>query len=230
MSTALEAKELLRTGYWGALATQSKEMPGYPFGSVVPYCLDRNGYPVILISNIAQHYHNIQVSSKISLLVLAHDERDVQKAGRLTWIADAQKIDVEDTDTIGRYYQFFPKSRDYHQTHGFYFYRLHPVRVRYIGGFGKIHWLDAPSCLEINPFSAQEERDILEHMNNDHAKSLLTYCHKAGIALEGLPVLVGVEARGFYLLCSDNRIFYLKFDQPVHNMHDIRQAFIALSR
>jgi len=30
-------------------------VPGYPFGSVVPYCLDRQGRRVIHISRIAQH-------------------------------------------------------------------------------------------------------------------------------------------------------------------------------
>ena len=37
-----------------------KAMPGFPFGSVVPYCLDEQGRPLILISRIAQHTHNLQ--------------------------------------------------------------------------------------------------------------------------------------------------------------------------
>ncbi|HCT08851.1 MAG TPA: heme iron utilization protein, partial [Pseudomonas sp.] len=42
MSTqvAKNARELLLKEYRGALATLSKAMPGFPFGSVVPYCLD----------------------------------------------------------------------------------------------------------------------------------------------------------------------------------------------
>ena len=43
---AKNARELLLKEYRGALATQSKAMPGFPFGSVVPYCLDDQGRPV----------------------------------------------------------------------------------------------------------------------------------------------------------------------------------------
>ena len=63
-----EARELLLREYRGVLSTQSKAMPGFPFGSVVPYCLDAQGWPLILISRIAQHTHNLKVDGKCSLL------------------------------------------------------------------------------------------------------------------------------------------------------------------
>lgn len=53
------ARELLLKEYRGVLSTHSKSMPGFPFGSVVPYCLDAEGNPLILISRIAQHTHNL---------------------------------------------------------------------------------------------------------------------------------------------------------------------------
>lgn len=39
------ARELLLKEYRGVLSTHSKAMPGFPFGSVVPYCLDAEGRP-----------------------------------------------------------------------------------------------------------------------------------------------------------------------------------------
>ena len=44
------ARELLLKEYHGVLSTHSKAMPGFPFGSVVPYCLDAQGRPLLLIS------------------------------------------------------------------------------------------------------------------------------------------------------------------------------------
>ena len=41
--------------YFGVLSTIAVDVPGYPFGSGVPYCLDRQGRRVIHISRIAQH-------------------------------------------------------------------------------------------------------------------------------------------------------------------------------
>ena len=40
------ARELLLKEYRGVLSTHSKAMPGFPFGSVVPYCLDAEGRPL----------------------------------------------------------------------------------------------------------------------------------------------------------------------------------------
>lgn len=143
-----DANNLLITNTIGFLSTHSSEMPGYPFTSVVPYSLDDQQCPVILISNIAQHYHNIRMLPKVSLLVLASDCDDVQAAKRLTWIADAQPVAQDDHVTIDQYYRRFPLSRDYHNTLGFHFFRLLPVRICYIAGFGKIHWYEANQWMD----------------------------------------------------------------------------------
>ncbi|MGH2670938.1 MAG: cytochrome P450, partial [bacterium] len=42
------ARQLLLRDYQGVLSTLSVAVSGYPFGSVVPYCLDRQGRPIIL--------------------------------------------------------------------------------------------------------------------------------------------------------------------------------------
>lgn len=88
---AKNARELLLKEYRGALSTLSKAMPGFPFGSVVPYCLDAEGRPLILISRIAQHTHNLQKDPKCSLLVGEREADDVQAVGRLTYLAEAEK-------------------------------------------------------------------------------------------------------------------------------------------
>ncbi len=157
------ARELLLKEYRGVLSTHSKAMPGFPFGSVVPYCLDAEGYPLILISRIAQHTHNLGQDAKCSLLVGERGAEDVQAVGRLTLLAEARQLcDEAESDAAAlRYYRFFPQSRDYHRTHDFDFWRLQPVRWRFIGGFGAIHWLDRVALA--NPFVAdQAEQGMFE--------------------------------------------------------------------
>jgi putative heme iron utilization protein len=54
------ARELLLKEYRGVLSTHSKSMPGFPS---VRSCLTAwtpQGNPLILISRIAQHTHNLQ--------------------------------------------------------------------------------------------------------------------------------------------------------------------------
>jgi putative heme iron utilization protein len=227
-----EARELLYRAYDGVLSTHSVEMQGFPFGSVVPYCLDRRGRPVILIADIAQHTRNIVANPKVSLIVLDRSVDDVQANGRLTLLAGAHPVPGEDLeDTAERYYSFFPDRRDDHKTHTFTFYRMEPVRLRYIGGFGRIHWLHPDAVLRANPFTAREERAMVLHMNEDHPETLRTYCVRAGISLPsgGKPVMVGIDGEGFHLRVGA-RIVRFAFPTPVATPAEVRAALAQMAR
>src|SRR6185436_5172720 len=94
METTNAARTLLLEESFGVLSTVSLDLPGYPFGSVTPYCLDRQCRPVVYISPIAQHTRNIMADSRVSLTVIEKsDSGDVQAHGRLTYIADAIQVD-----------------------------------------------------------------------------------------------------------------------------------------
>ena len=64
-----DVQQLLRHSYQGVLSTHSVQLQGYPFGSVVPFCLDKQGRVVVLISDLAQHTKNLKQDSRCSLLV-----------------------------------------------------------------------------------------------------------------------------------------------------------------
>lgn len=223
------ARELLLKEYQGVLSTQSKAMPGYPFGSVVPYCLDGQGRPLILISRIAQHTRNLQQDGRCSLLVGARGAADIQAAGRLTLLADAQRLDGAEQVAAAaeRYLRYFPQARDYHKTHDFDFWHLQPVRARYIGGFGAIHWLDRVTL--VNPFAGEAEAAMLAHMNADHAQAIAHY-----VALNRLPadepaMLAGIDSEGFHLRIGQH-LYWLAFAQPCASPGEVRQALVALAR
>ena len=224
------ARDLLLSEYHGVLSTHSVDAPGYPFGSVVPYCLARDGHPVILISTIAQHTKNIQMNSKVSLIVTAGETDDIQAAARLTCLGNTSMVsDIEDVST--RYYKYFPASRDYHKTHDFNFYRIELVRARYIGGFGIIHWLEPKELVCANPFSAQDEHAMVSHMNQDHVDAMINYCRYQRIELPdgGQPVMVGVDAEGFHLRI-DARIVRFAFPRPVNTTEEVRQILIEMAK
>lgn len=134
------ALQLLDETSFGVLSTISVKLDGFPFGSVTPYCLDRQGRIVVLISTIAQHTKNIIDDNRCSITVIK-DSEDVQSNGRVCIIGNMLKLS-NDNETMERYYEQFPKSRAYSNTHNFSFYYLEPVSVRYIGGFGAIHWFE----------------------------------------------------------------------------------------
>lgn len=231
VAVAAEARALLSAENAGVLSTLSVEMKGYPFGSVVLYCLDREGRPVILISRIAQHYKNLLADARASLIVLERGSDDVQVNGRLTAIADAARVAAEDIEGVAeRYYRYFPQSTDYHKVHDFEFFRLEPVRFRYIGGFGRIHWVEPAKLMQQNPFAAAEERGIVAHMNADHTEAMRHYCELGGVPVANTdpPRLAGVDGEGFHLLVG-SRIVRFRFGQPVANPQDVRRELVALA-
>jgi putative heme iron utilization protein len=228
VSAIRQARELLLKEYRGVLSTHSKAMPGFPFGSAVPYCLDAQGRPLILISRIAQHTHNLGKDAKCSLLVGERDADDVQATGRVTVMAHANRLDdpAEVDAAAQRYYRYFPESKNYHSAHDFDFWVLVPVRNRFIGGFGAIHWLDN---IELNnPFAGAAETSMIEHMNADHAKAIAHYVQLAGLPDRVPAQLVGIDSEGMHLRIGPS-LHWLAFSEACNTPKQVREALVHLA-
>jgi putative heme iron utilization protein len=225
METQNAARTLLLQESFGVLSTISVDLPGYPFGSVTPYCTDRSCRPIVYISHIAQHTKNIVADSRVSLTIVEKSASDdVQAQGRVTCIANAHEVPAGDvTDIRDRYFRYFPSARQYERAHGFAFFRLELVRVRFIGGFGQIFWVEPSEFMTVNPFSPAAETKIIQHMNKDHAESLSRYV--GGGAVE----MAGIDAEGFDVLQAGRKI-RLSFAMPVATMEEARQALVEMAR
>lgn len=222
-----ELQLLLAQSYQGVLSTHSQHLQGYPFGSVVPFCLDYQGRVIILISELAQHTKNLKIDKRCSLLVFAEGD-DIQATARLTIVADAKPVAQQDVEVIAqRYYRYFPQSKDFHKIHDFSFWVLEPVKYRYIGGFGKIHWAE-PQALA-NPFSAELEADMVEHMNQDHADALPLYAKLANIVVaDNVTIaMTGIDSLGFHVRIGE-KIIYISFPQAVTSPLQVRQTLVEL--
>ena len=72
-----DAKTLLLNEYHGVLSTHSADMPGFPFGSVVPYCLDSEGVAIILISSIIERLEQAPIiEGEVDYKLLLENIRD----------------------------------------------------------------------------------------------------------------------------------------------------------
>jgi putative heme iron utilization protein len=201
------------------------DLPGYPFGSIAPYCADEAGRPIIYVSDIAQHTRNIKADRRVSLTVVESDSTsdDVQSRGRLTLIGNAKPLPSGEGRASERYFRHFPEARQYQETHDFVFYRIDLVRLRFIGGFGQIYWIEPAEFLADNPFSSPQEARILDHMNHDHGAALRHYAGGKDAAM------TGIDAEGFDLI-ADGRKLRIHFEHPVRNMEEAREALVAMSR
>lgn len=221
------ARCFVRSQQSGVLSTLSQRVEGYPFGSVAPFILDHAGCPVILISTLAEHTRNIAAEPRVSLIVQPYSP-DMQVAGRVTVLGKAQRLD--DKTALGpRYLRFHPQAESYFAMHDFSFYRIEPVRIRYIGGFGRIHWVEPAQYLLSNSALCEQEDDILTHMNVDHAENLRAYCrHVHGVETEQA-TMIGIDPDGFDVRAGE-RILRFDFAQPVQDALQARQALVALAQ
>ena len=146
-----EVRRLLRLGAAGALGTQSASIEGYPFVSSLPYVLDEACRPLFLISRLAEHTRNLLENPRASLLAL-EGEGGRPDQGRATLLGRALPATL-DEGTQARYLRYRPEAADYLALGDFRFFRMEPERARFIGGFGRMGWLDAcppPAVLDLH--------------------------------------------------------------------------------
>lgn len=141
MTAAAEARAFLMGTHSGVLSTHSAKIPGYPFGSIAPFVLDDEGNPLILISTLAEHTKNIAADPRVSLIAFDPAAPDMQSGARLTLVGDAKLADKQDGPLRERYLSQFPQALQYFDMHDFLFYSIQIQQARFIGGFGKIHWI-----------------------------------------------------------------------------------------
>ncbi len=171
MTRGSQARALVRSHRSGVLSTHSVKHPGFPYGSALPHVCDHAGRPVVLISHLAEHTHNLEADARASFIVCAQGP-DLQAQPRATLLGPAHP--AADQESIAqRYLRFYPDHEQYLQIGGFRFFALEPVQVRYIQGFGGLHWIAGESYLAADPAAmAEAEPSVLEHMNADHRDAL----------------------------------------------------------
>lgn len=203
MSLALDARRLFRAQQHATLGTISTALAGYPYCSVVPYVLDHQARPIILVSRLAEHTHNIDADPRVCLF--AHEGTpDVQTGSRATLMGSARRIEGDDEGTQ-RYMRHFPQARMYREDLDFEFYRIEPASLRVVAGFAKVHWISREAYTPpTGDFSGNEE-NALSGLNSRCAGAVRDYCvHELEIETTNGTV-VGIDCDGFDIAAADRR-------------------------
>jgi putative heme iron utilization protein len=228
MSEGAEARRFLRSRRHGVLATLSRKFDGYPFGSVAPFVLDHEARPVIFISRLAEHTRNIEADSRVSLLVNDAGE-NVQAGARLTLVGDAARAGGDLDALRMRYLEYVPGAEKLMALSDFGFYAITPRALRFIGGFGQIHWVSAANYSPPANRMAEQEMDILAHMNADHAHNLRDYCRHYHGRTANATRMAGIDCDGFDIR-ADGELLRFDFDMPVTDAASAREALVEMAR
>jgi hypothetical protein len=184
------------------LSTLSRKHPGFPFGSLMPFALDSAGRPIFLISNMAMHTQNLKADPRCSLFAgQVGADSDPLGAARATLIGHAERVpDGEIASVRETYLARHKNSRYWVHFADFSFFRLQPIDLYYVGGFGVMGWVEAGDYEYAAPDPlAEAAPGILAHMNTDHvdAMILLAKSHEGIEAIEA--TMTSVDRLGFTL-------------------------------
>ena len=232
---AERARTLAFLGRTGTLATISRKHPGHPFASVMPYALDGRGRPLLLISSMAMHTQNLAADPRASLLVTQPTAGDPLAAGRLTLMGQAGPVPVAETDSARALYLERHENAHYWvDFEDFAFWRLEPIDLYFVGGFGAMDWVPAGGyeAAEADPL-AEASESILQHMNADHTEALLAYARASTGEPTDEATLVAVDRLGFKLrLRTGERVHgaRIAFPREVRTSNECREAFIEMLR
>jgi len=226
MSRGNEARRLMRRHRSGVLSSHSVKFDGYPYGSALTHVTDHRGRPVLLISHLAEHTHNLDADPHASFIV-CDSGPELQAHPRATLLGQARPVEQPQA-LQERYLRFYPEQEQYLHIGGFRFYVIEPVQVRYIHGFGGLHWIPGESYLAAENLE-DAEASIVEHMNEDHIAAMRDYCR---LVYEREPQeveMVGIDCDGFDVR-ADTELLRFDFDAPIGNSGQVRNALVELAQ
>jgi putative heme iron utilization protein len=142
---AERCRALVGAARTATLSTLAREPEGFPFGSLVTVACDPKGWPLLLLSELAEHTQNLLACPNASVLVVGPGASgaDPLAVERLTLVGACERLaGAEAEAALATYLALHPAAAAYVSFRDFALYRLRPAVIRYVGGFGRMSWVD----------------------------------------------------------------------------------------
>jgi putative heme iron utilization protein len=223
------ARTLVGAEITGTLCTLNPE--GFPHGSYVTFALDGSD-PVFLVSKLAAHTQNLENDPRASLLVHEVGATDPLSNGRVTLLGECERLN-DDVSARKAFLAVHKPAEYYVDFKDFSFWRLGVQSIRYIGGYGRMSWVEVDlwQSAETDPIAAHAE-GIIKHMNDDHADAMVCYARAFTRATQADDVMMtGIDRYGFEFSVAVNggrRPARIAFEEPIVTAIDARTTLVAL--
>ena len=235
-SHAERCRTLVASANRGALCTLAVDPAGYPYGSVATYGLDGGGSPLFFVSLMAEHTQNAMRDPRASLLVSepVPEGADPLAGGRATLLGLLSQVEDADRSSAEERYLAANPAAEYYIGFGdFVFYRLEVASIRYVGGYGRMSWVDAGEYAAAEPDPlAPAAAGIVGHMNADHGEAQVLYCrYLAGRPDTTRATMSAVDRYGFEMVAegpAGRATVRLGFPQPCSTSEEVRRAMVAM--
>src|SRR5262249_48636485 len=149
----------------------------------------------------AMHTQNLIENPRASLLITQQESSDPLGSARVTIMGEVSKLAGEDAAAARSVYLVRHENAHYWVDYeDFAFFRMEVADVYFVGGFGVMGWVEAEDYThaESDPL-AEAAPAIIEHMNRDHADSLVLLARFfAGVEAEEAS-MTSVDRLGFHV-------------------------------
>jgi hypothetical protein len=202
----------------------------------MPFALDPAGRPIFLISTMAMHTQNLKADARCSLFVAqASTDGDPLGSARATLIGPAEEVMAHDLDSVREtYLARHQNSRYWVDFADFSFFRLQPVDVYYVGGFGVMGWVEAAEYQHAaaDPL-AEAAPGILAHMNADHVDAMIQLARMHAQIEASEATMTSIDRLGFYLrlkTAEGMKGVRINFPSEVATTKQTREMLITMVR
>ena len=228
------ARTLVAAIRTGTLCTLAKDPAGFPYGSFVTFAMDGPN-PIFFISNLAEHTKNLREDPRASLLVAESGGSDPLANGRVTLLGKGRLVEQgEERDTIkDAYLTAHPNAEYYIDYSDFGFWKIDVESVRYIGGYGRMSWVETGDWQNGEPDPIAPYADgIMEHMNADHGEAMISYCRAFSKATDTTEAtMTGVDRYGFEMsvqTAKGPRPVRLAFPETITTSEQARSELVSM--
>jgi putative heme iron utilization protein len=234
---AERARTLVASQTRGTLSTIALRPAGTPFGSVVTYGLGDDGRPTFFVSTMAEHTRNLDDDPRASLLVVEDTPSgaDPLASGRVTLLGVAVEVTKPDERAAARSEYLAGNPAAFYVDYGdFRCLRLTVTDVRYVGGFGRMSWVDAAAYATARPDPlCCAAGGIIGHMNADHADALVTLCHHDAARPDVVAAsMTAVDRYGFEVIADvgagHREALRIGFRTPQDAADGVRRELVAM--
>ena len=225
------ARSLLRRSRQGALATLMAGS-GDPYCSLVNVASHADASPILLISRLALHTKNILADGRVSLMLDERAAGDPLEGARIMLAGRAEEAEGETAEILRRrYLNAHPSAEAFVEFKDFSFFRIAPIGLHLVAGFGRIIDLKPEQFLtEIGDAGGllEAEQGAIEHMNEDHREAMILYATKLLGAESADWSCTGCDPDGMDMLAGTTTL-RLDFPERVTSGLELRKMLVRLA-
>ncbi|MEO5336365.1 MAG: CREG family protein [Magnetospirillum sp. WYHS-4] len=155
----LALRRVARACRKGALASLMAE-GGAPYASLVTVAFDHDLSPILLLSGLSDHTRNLKADGRASLLLDGTEGLANPQAGPRVTLSGVA-VPTADERLRRRFLACHPGAALYAGFGDFGFWKMHPEKAHFVGGFGRAVWFPAPFGLNRAAAFAAAEEEIL---------------------------------------------------------------------